>query len=70
MFQAAGKGSDTGQGEEMDPSMSLEEFIASGRTGRRNAMPDILNENHAGVTTAGLAENMGKLNCAGLCSLN
>ncbi|XP_052763153.1 cAMP-dependent protein kinase inhibitor alpha-like isoform X1 [Mya arenaria] len=51
-------------GTDMDPTQSLEEFIASGRTGRRNAMPDILHSNHAGVGTGGLAEDMEKLNCS------
>lgn len=50
---------------DMETQAALEDFIASGRTGRRNAMPDILNSNHAGVGTGGLAEDMEKLNCAG-----
>ena len=45
--------------------LSIEEFIASGRTGRRNAMPDILDSERAGVGTGGLAEGMEKLNCSG-----
>ncbi|XP_060590340.1 cAMP-dependent protein kinase inhibitor alpha-like isoform X1 [Ruditapes philippinarum] len=51
--------------EDMDlGGLSLEEFIASGRTGRRNAMPDILDSDRAGVGTGGLAEGMEKLNCS------
>jgi len=49
----------------MESHVGLEEFIAAGRTGRRNAMPDILHSNHASVGTGGLAEEMDKLNCAG-----
>lgn len=62
LFQAASKGTET---SDMEAHVALEDFIASGRTGRRNAMPDILNSNHAGVGTGGLAEEMDKLNCAG-----
>lgn len=46
--------------------VSVEDFIASGRTGRRNAMPDILDSKRAGVGTGGLAEGMEKLNCSGI----
>lgn len=46
--------------------VSVEDFIASGRTGRRNAMPDILDSQRAGVGTGGLAEGMEKLNCSGI----
>lgn len=48
----------------MDCSGTLEEFIASGRTGRRNAMPDILDEQKAAVGTGGLAFDMEKMNCS------
>ncbi|MPC62512.1 hypothetical protein E2C01_056597 [Portunus trituberculatus] len=40
------------------------EFIATGRTGRRNAMPDILSD-HAATTTADLPEALDKLSCSG-----
>ncbi|XP_045137711.1 cAMP-dependent protein kinase inhibitor gamma-like [Portunus trituberculatus] len=39
------------------------EFIATGRTGRRNAMPDILSD-HAATTTADLPEALDKLSCS------
>ncbi|XP_077293845.1 uncharacterized protein LOC143916570 [Arctopsyche grandis] len=37
------------------------EFLVTGRTGRRNAMPDILDPPHAGMTTAGLPERLQQL---------
>lgn len=48
----------------MENGVSLNEFVASGRTGRRNALPDILNAQHASVGTGGLAEGLEKLNCS------
>ncbi|KAL4218112.1 hypothetical protein ACF0H5_022848 [Mactra antiquata] len=50
--------------QEMDVTAGVEDFIATGRTGRRNAMPDILDSQVAGVSTGGLAEGMQKLNCS------
>ena len=50
----------------MDCTGPLEEFIATGRTGRRNAMPDILDEQKAAVGTGGLAFDMEKMNCSGI----
>lgn len=52
------EGTGDGQGD------ATSEFIASGRTGRRNAMPDILSE-HAATTTADLPEALEKLSCSG-----
>lgn len=57
--------SSTDTAAEMDVGgVSVEDFIATGRTGRRNAMPDILDSQHASVSTGGLAEGMEKLNCS------
>ncbi|XP_066954675.1 cAMP-dependent protein kinase inhibitor alpha-like isoform X2 [Macrobrachium rosenbergii] len=39
------------------------EFIATGRTGRRNAMPDILSS-HAATSTGDLPEALAKLSCS------
>ncbi|KAG7159780.1 cAMP-dependent protein kinase inhibitor beta-like [Homarus americanus] len=39
------------------------EFIATGRTGRRNALPDILSS-HAATSTADLPEALEKLSCS------
>ena len=47
------------EGEEVD------DFIASGRVGRRNALPDILDEKHAETSTASLPETLAKLSCSG-----
>lgn len=43
---------------------SLEEFISSGRTGRRNAMADILDSQRASTSTAGLDLDMSGLKCS------
>ena len=43
----------------------FEDFLSSGRTGRRNAMHDISDEKAASVTTAQLPLDMAKLSCAG-----
>lgn len=48
----------------MDCSTTMEDFIATGRTGRRNAMPDILDSEKAAVSTGGLPFEMEKLNCS------
>lgn len=64
MEQASGGAGKEEESADMDVSVSVEDFLASGRTGRRNAMPDILNAQHAGVGTGGLAEGMEKLNCS------
>lgn len=52
------------EGDGDGPGDATSEFIASGRTGRRNAMPDILHE-HAATTTADLPEALEKLSCSG-----
>ncbi|XP_070209532.1 cAMP-dependent protein kinase inhibitor beta-like [Littorina saxatilis] len=51
-------------GSEMETKEALENFMHTGRTGRRNAMPDISDETHAGLTTAELPLDMAKLSCA------
>lgn len=43
-----------------DTSAQNDEFLQTGRTGRRNALPDILS-NHSLVTTADLPSKMGSL---------
>ncbi|XP_049801125.1 uncharacterized protein LOC126236099 isoform X1 [Schistocerca nitens] len=43
----------------------VQEFLTSGRTGRRNALPDILGE-HAATTTADLSHCLQKLTTADL----
>jgi len=39
----------------------LEGFVATGRTGRRNALPDILDDNVTKTSTADLPEGLDKL---------
>ena len=63
IFQTATQSNDSNN---MDCTGSLEEFIATGRTGRRNAMPDILDSQKAAVSTGGLPFDMEKLNCSGI----
>lgn len=48
----------------MENGVTLEEFVASGRTGRRNALPDIMNSQLTGVGASGLADGLGKLSCS------
>jgi hypothetical protein len=48
---------------EVECSAVLEDFVNTGRTGRRNAVPDILDEKTASVSTGGLPFDMEKLNC-------
>lgn len=49
---------------EVECSAVLEDFVNTGRTGRRNAVPDILDEKTASVSTGGLPFDMEKLNCS------
>lgn len=42
--------------------VEIQSFVRTGRTGRRNAMPDVLSQKHAHVTTAGLAEVLDSIN--------
>ena len=39
-----------------DCNMTVGDFVRTGRTGRRNALPDIMAMGHANVSTAGLSE--------------
>lgn len=42
--------------------VEVQSFVRTGRTGRRNAMPDVLSEKQGQTTTAGLAEVLDSLN--------
>lgn len=44
-------------------AVGLDEFIASGRTGRRNALPDIRDEKLAATDTSSLPNDLAKLQC-------
>lgn len=50
--------------QQKEPALPTE-FLVTGRTGRRNAMPDILDPPHAGTTTAGLPERLQQLATSG-----
>lgn len=39
-----------------DCGVTINDFVRTGRTGRRNALPDVFSLNHANVSTAGLPE--------------
>ena len=41
----------------------LEDFLNTGRTGRRNAVPDLVDDRNAAVTTADLPGALEKLSC-------
>ncbi|XP_064597290.1 cAMP-dependent protein kinase inhibitor gamma-like [Liolophura sinensis] len=49
---------------EVDCAANLNEFINTGRTGRRNAVPDILDDKLSKVGTGNLAFDMEKLQCS------
>lgn len=48
---------------EQEVSANLNNFISTGRTGRRNAVPDLVEDGSAKVTTAGLSTQLQKLTC-------
>ena len=50
---------------EVEVQANLEEFIQTGRTGRRNAVSNILADPHAQLGTGGLAIDLEKLKCSG-----
>lgn len=49
---------------EVDVNAHLQDFIASGRTGRRNAVPDIIHDGLAKVSTSDLPYELEKLKCS------
>jgi len=54
---------------EMESTMSssgFDDFLQSGRTGRRNATPDITLASSATVSTSGLPLALEKLSCTGM----
>ncbi|CAG2164760.1 unnamed protein product [Oppiella nova] len=48
------------------PGQSVDEFLNTGRTGRRNAMPDILEEKSSQLSTSDLPNELQKLNFNGI----
>lgn len=68
--QEARSSQDCNDGENKKPKEFVngegsKEFLSTGRTGRRNALPDILGE-HASTTTAGLPEKFESLDAGGM----
>ncbi|KAG8195334.1 hypothetical protein JTE90_001354 [Oedothorax gibbosus] len=53
--------------ENQATSPAFDDFLQTGRTGRRNAMPDIRGEN-AAISTASLPDSLEKLTCSDLDS--
>ena len=50
-----------------DSGAAFEKFVSTGRIGRRNALPDILDEKHTNVGTCEISDSLTKLNCRGKC---
>ena len=48
-------------------SSNFDDFLQTGRTGRRNAVPDIITSTSASVTTSDLPVAIEKLSCSGNC---
>lgn len=46
-----------------DSGAAFEKFCSTGRIGRRNALPDILDEKHANVGTCEISDSLTKLKC-------
>ena len=55
--------------ENQATSPAFDDFLQTGRTGRRNAMPDIHGED-AAVSTASLPDSLQKLSCSGKYTLS
>ncbi|GFS51774.1 cAMP-dependent protein kinase inhibitor gamma [Nephila pilipes] len=51
--------------ENQATSPAFDDFLQTGRTGRRNAMPDIRADN-AAISTASLPDSLQKLSCSDL----
>ena len=47
---------------------SVEDFISTGRAGRRNALADIMDSRCGSTSTAGLPNSLAKLSCSGMYS--
>ncbi|RUS75913.1 hypothetical protein EGW08_016326, partial [Elysia chlorotica] len=60
----AGASSSQFQDDTMDGGVAVEDFINTGRTGRRNAVPDITDARVAGVSTAGMDFSFDQLSMA------
>jgi len=50
---------------EVDNTKLIQEFAQAGRTGRRNALPDILSQAHAAYGTGEITKALEKLQASG-----
>lgn len=55
----------TNDQDTMDPSIAVEDFISTGRTGRRNAVADITDPCVGNASTAGMDFSFDKLSVTG-----
>lgn len=72
MEQTSSKNNENSTGAGGDASTSngqVTDFLSTGRTGRRNALPDILSE-HAHVTSSDLPARLQALTTKGMYQLN
>lgn len=61
--------SDGGEDMQSETEASLEEFLSSGRTGRRNALADVADAKLAEVSVAGLSGDFSGIAVQGFCLL-
>ena len=52
---------------EVENTHQVEDFLNTGRTGRRNAMADVMDSKQTTVSTADLPFELDKLSCCGMC---
>ncbi len=52
--------------ENQATSPAFDDFLQTGRTGRRNALPDIHDDDNASINTASLPDSLQKLSCSGM----
>jgi hypothetical protein len=57
--------SDTGSGGKENASEDVREFVKVGRTGRRNAVADVISDPNLNISTVNITELMMKINCGG-----
>jgi hypothetical protein len=55
--------------DEMEVANNLDDFLQTGRTGRRNAVPDIEGDKDKDFGTGDLPLQMNQLSCSGTCHL-
>jgi len=60
---------ETGNQDPVGAAVKLEDFLNSGRTGRRNALPDIQHAPWAQVSTGELPTDFSRLSCQGISTV-